>query len=654
MRLSFLLTAASSELPPAPAGVSEDCSLRLRIRGPKWYGRRFLAALLWLQFFGGTAFAEDTREGVLEMLVSDDFERRSSRILYRLETEEGPLLLDFGGDPPANLTTGDHLRVTGRHRGETFAVERQERLTLRRASALALADAWTQGPKMALVILVNFADDTSQPYSVPQAQNTAFTGAGSVADYFEEVSFGETSLSGDVAGWYTLAINKPTTCDITAIRSGAEAAAQGAGYVLSSYQFRSYVFPRVPACSWAGLASVRGSSSWINQALSVFVSGHEFGHNYGVLHAHSLDCGAVPFGPSCTRSEYGDPFDIMGGNTRHMQAPFKYSLGWLTDTNTATQSSGSATYTLLPQETLTGGGTRAIRLPTDAGRTYWLEFRQAIGFDASLSGNTNVMNGALVRLAVGDLLDMTPATNTFGDAALTVGNSWTDAGASLMFTTTAKSGGALTVDVQYGVTPPTANFTYSPASPVAGEAVAFTNSSSGLPVSFLWDFDDGTTSTVRSPTHTFASGGVYDVTLTAFSPAGASAPFTRTLTVGSATARLFYTVTPCRSVDTRRPFGPFGGPALSAGNQRAFDLTGTCGVPGTATAVAVNMTVTQPTQQGDIRIPAGVSLLNFRAGQTRANNAVLAVGPAGQITVQAVLVAAGSAHLILDVVGYFE
>jgi PKD domain/Gametolysin peptidase M11 len=652
-RLSFPLTTAPFELPPASAGVSEDCALRLRIRGPR-SGRRFLAVLLWLQFLGGTAFAEDTREGLLEVLVSDDFERRSSRILYRLETAEGPLLLDFGGDPPANLSTGDRLRVTGRHHGETFAVERQERLNLRRASDLALADAWTQGPKRALVILVNFADDTSQPYSVPQAQSTVFTGAASVADYFEEISYGQTSLSGDVAGWYTLAITKPTTCNTSAIRSGAEAAAQGAGYVLSNYQFRSYVFPRVPACSWAGLASVRGSSSWINQALSVFVSGHEFGHNYGVLHAHSFDCGAVPFGPTCTRSEYGDPFDIMGGNTRHMQAPFKYSLGWLTDTNTATQSSGSATYTLLPQETLTGGGTRAIRLLTDAGRTYWLEFRQAIGFDASLSGNVNVMNGTLVRLAVGDLLDMTPATNTFGDAALTVGNSWTDAQASLMFTTTAKSGGTLTVDVQYGVTPPTANFTYFPASPLAGDAVAFTNSSTGLPTSFLWDFDDGTTATVQSPTHTFAAGGMYDVTLTAFSPAGASVPFTRTLTVGSATARHFYTIPPCRSVDTRRPFGPFGGPALSAGNQRAFDLTGTCGVPGTARAVAINMTVTQPTQQGDIRIPAGVSLLNFRAGQTRANNAVLAVNPTGQITVQAALAAAGSTHLILDVVGYFE
>lgn len=40
--------------------------------------------------------------------------------------------------------------------------------------------------------------------------------------------------------------------------------------------------------------------------------------------------------------------------------------------------------------------------------------------------------------------------------------------------------------------------------------ITFNNSTSS-PSAYLWDFDDGTTSTIKSPTHTFSSGGVYDV-----------------------------------------------------------------------------------------------------------------------------------------------
>jgi Kelch motif len=61
----------------------------------------------------------------------------------------------------------------------------------------------------------------------------------------------------------------------------------------------------------------------------------------------------------------------------------------------------------------------------------------------------------------------------------------------------------------------------------------------------------------------------------------------------------FYTVTPCRLVDTRNPASPTGGPALLAGAVRSFPVTGgACGLPPTAIAVSVNLTVTQPAAQG--------------------------------------------------------
>ena len=80
-----------------------------------------------------------------------------------------------------------------------------------------------------------------------------------------------------------------------------------------------------------------------------------------------------------------------------------------------------------------------------------------------------------------------------------------------------------TVTVSSAGTPPTANFTWSPASPTAGQAVSFTSTSTGSPTSFLWNFGDGGTSTTTSPSHTYASAGSYAATLTATNAAGSNA-----------------------------------------------------------------------------------------------------------------------------------
>jgi hypothetical protein len=101
-----------------------------------------------------------------------------------------------------------------------------------------------------------------------------------------------------------------------------------------------------------------------------------------------------------------------------------------------------------------------------------------------------------------------------------------------------------------------------------------------------------------------------------------------------------------------------GGPApVAAGTPRTFPIGGVCGVPATARAISVNVTVVGPTAAGNVRVyPAGTGLpstsnLNFVAGQTRANNAIVLLGALGDITVA---IATGTAHVIVDVNGYME
>ncbi len=122
----------------------------------------------------------------------------------------------------------------------------------------------------------------------------------------------------------------------------------------------------------------------------------------------------------------------------------------------------------------------------------------------------------------------------------------------------------------------------------------------------------------------------------------------------------FYSVTPCRLIDTRNAVGILGGPALSGGQQRTFTLTGACGVPAGAKAVSVNLTVTGPTAGGGLAIypgnafPLGTSSINFGAGQTRANNSILTLATDGTGTVGVHNAAGGSTHFILDVNGYYQ
>lgn len=121
----------------------------------------------------------------------------------------------------------------------------------------------------------------------------------------------------------------------------------------------------------------------------------------------------------------------------------------------------------------------------------------------------------------------------------------------------------------------------------------------------------------------------------------------------------FYPLTPCRVVDTRNPAGPYGGPALAANVDRTFVIQGQCGVPVGARAAAFNLAVTLSTAGGDLRVvPAGgalplVSALNWNAGQTRANNAIIQLGAGGDVTVHPDQ-PSGTVHLIVDVTGYFQ
>jgi PKD repeat protein len=67
---------------------------------------------------------------------------------------------------------------------------------------------------------------------------------------------------------------------------------------------------------------------------------------------------------------------------------------------------------------------------------------------------------------------------------------------------------------------PVAGFEWSPAEPMAGQEVQFSDLSTGEPTSWMWELGDGATSMEQSPTHTYSSADTYTVSLTVENASG--------------------------------------------------------------------------------------------------------------------------------------
>jgi hypothetical protein len=120
----------------------------------------------------------------------------------------------------------------------------------------------------------------------------------------------------------------------------------------------------------------------------------------------------------------------------------------------------------------------------------------------------------------------------------------------------------------------------------------------------------------------------------------------------------FYTLNPCRVVDTRNASGPFGGPLIGAGTTSAYPLAlGTCKLPVSpvAQAYALNTTVVPQEPLDYLTMwPAGatqpaVSTLNATEGQVLANGSIVSAGLIGSIDV----FATNSTQVIIDTSGFF-
>ncbi len=589
-------------------------------------------------------------EGELE-IIHQDFRDGRSRNLYSLKTSDGSRVpLQFTKEPPTHLLTGDHVVVSGQRSGGSLVLYSGSTSIGKTKTPppgptptpTSIPVPNTFGAQSTLVMLVNFQDGATQPYTTGDAFNAFF---GSANNFVMENSYGQTSITGDVVGWYTIP-DSITACNISQIAADAQSAATAAGVNLSNYTRYVYAFPYSTACGWAGSSNVGGnpSQSWINDnSLDIHIIDHELGHAFGLWHSHSLDCGtSATICSSGTVAEYGDRLDTMGTPqtaSPHYNAYQKERLGWLNyGASPSIQTvTGSGTYTINPYE-LGGAGPNALKIlkstdaTTGAKTWYYLEARQPSGFDAFLADPTyytqNETIGVLFHIGTdgngntGQLLDMTPATPTstgWFDASLGVGQSFQDSTAGVNFTTTAVNSAGATVQVTVNGSSGSSCTTANPSvsfSPAQGQPVT-----SGTAVSFTATVTDNDNSSCAASTFALAAAlpsgwnGVWNATALSLSP-GKSGSAILTVTSPAGTADGSYSL------------------SASATNSGASSYTGSA----TATYVisSVPLSISLATNQSSYlpgqTVAISVSMLYGTVPDAGASVTVNVVSPSGRAT----------------------
>ncbi len=268
----------------------------------------------------------------------------------------------------------------------------------------------------------------------------------------------------------------------------------------------------------------------------------------------------------------------------------------------------------------------------------------------------------LVIAGAAGLAAQTGGTSTRQDPVVT----FTTPGVHTVTLTTCNATGCSTLTQQVTVLnplPAIASQSAVPAQVFVGQPIFLAGQATGQPaLGYSWQLLQGATQVqaLSGQNVTWNTGGLaagtYSVQMTVANTAGtisASVP----VVLLPVTGTNFYTVTPCRALDTR----VLASPLIAGAAPRILPIVGTCGVPAGARAVAVNITAVTATNGGYVAVFPGdypqapVSSVSFASGITQADFAVLPLSSdgLGDLAALASMSGAGQVDLLLDISGYF-
>ena len=390
--------------------------------------------------------------------VADFFDEGRSETTYTLVTEKGREYTVVFSSEDIVPAPGASVTLRGKAKGDTIYADSVVNILLPPASHQS------SGEQRIVVALINFQNDTTENVTVKQVENRMFGADYSADQWWQENSYGKAWATGDVFGWITLPINR--SCSPSTWRTLTIQALDGMTD-LTQYNRLYILIPGAGGCGWGGLGTLGFStyqtsngpwttttswtrSEYFNEALHdkrrpIFVTAHEFGHNFGRHHSEAIrwnggrslgpfDCG----GCESTVTAYGNRFCSLGGSWRpgHFSAMHKYRLNWFEEENVVNVTR-SGLYEIDPYE-IASNVPKVLRIHRGfgpaRGRSEYIfaEWRQPIGFDTEVnyfSGQS--YDGVLLHYdyRTGTRTynpDMTPGDGEMRNANLRTGQTWDD------------------------------------------------------------------------------------------------------------------------------------------------------------------------------------------------------------------------------------
>jgi hypothetical protein len=267
--------------------------------------------------------------------------------------------------------------------------------------------------------------------------------AATLTDWYRENSYGKFGFDVTTAPFVRIAATNSST-DSNLIFGQANVELLKVGLNSNNYDRLVYL---TSSSSVSGKGINYGRVSWVWVAGSTECwsrCAHELGHSLGLSHSGTLQIGSrsgnrrtlpglTPAETAAATSQFNalyDPTTTMGyvPNGVHFAPSEKLNLGWLSYSQFPVYTTGDHTFTLTPLSQAGGSVYGVIIKPQTlvptAQRTYWLEYRAAIGYDRGLAG---AGSGVLLRLS-GDFGCVKPTVliKDIYDQPLDVGTTITD------------------------------------------------------------------------------------------------------------------------------------------------------------------------------------------------------------------------------------